>query len=268
MYRLSGAAVLLLAGCGTEMEVTTESEPEQAPQEHDSVYGSMDGETETWVWPEAGSLDPIRNTEYEEGMGDAFQDGFMGAHGITHPDEEVEISGVTVPWEGSVRYRLTERTEELELVEVIEETTTTDDSFAASLPEKDTMYIISAETLDDEGNVTDTFAGSAAVPPQEANAELSVEENAGGYVLQLENRGPTELFFGLQYHVEEAENGDWERTLDHAFEDIGLTLPPGDTYEQELDLDGVGSGEFRITKDFSVNGTDIEERLGVYGTRD
>jgi hypothetical protein len=267
MYRLSGAVFLLLTGCGST-ELTTGTEPEKAPQEYDSVYGSMEGDTETWVWEEADHLDPVLDTEYEEGPGEAFQDDFTGAYGETGPDEEVKIRGVTVPEDGSVRFQLTERNEKLELIEVIEEKTTTEDHFSTILPEKNTLYVISAETLDPDGEVTDTFANKVAIPPQEANAELSVADEQGGPVLRLENRGPTALFFGEQYLVEEAVDGSWETALDQPFNDIGLSLPPGETYEQELNLDGIGSGEFRITKDFQVNGTEIDETLAVYVSRE
>ncbi|PRO64489.1 immunoglobulin-like domain-containing protein [Alkalicoccus urumqiensis] len=268
MHRKACAGFVILAGCSSGPDVETGAEPEAAPAEVDSVYGSMDGDVEEWIWHEAEQADVILDTEYEAGSGEAFMDYFSASAGHQLPGDEAFIRGVTVPVNGSVRYRLTEREADLSLKEVVEEQTTEQDSFEVEMPEGEALYLISAETLDEDGRVTDTHVGKIGVAPQEANAELHLEQSASEAELTLENRGPTDLFFGHHYTLEKEEDGSWETAREEAFDDIGLTLPPGDTYEQDVSLDGLEEGTYRITKSFIVHGTDIEEDLGVHFTID
>ncbi|MDO9573709.1 MAG: hypothetical protein Q7I94_01845 [Candidatus Contubernalis sp.] len=82
------------------------------------------------------------------------------------------------------------------------------------------------------------------------------------------NHGPTILSFGRPFTVEALKNGVWtELPLEMFFTMELIMLEPGDTFEQTLYLqefkEHFKEGRYRIIKQVSGEGTDIQEKLSA-----
>jgi hypothetical protein len=174
-----------------------------------------------------------------------------------------------------VRIQLTEFVEgiddrELIIEEIVHVDTVSSEEviFNSDLPEKENaIYVLSAEIVNDQGEVEDTRISTIYVPKQEMNAALSTDKSVyqkddKEAMLTLSNYGPTFLMLGKSYSIEKMVNGEWRIVpLNLAFEDIGIILPVGDKYEQIVDLSSLDTGEYRIVKDFHVDGIDLSATL-------
>lgn len=142
--------------------------------------------------------------------------------------------------------------------------------FSSDLPEKENIsYILSAEILDESGKVEDTLLGWVYVPVQEMNVSLSLDNDHykrsdQSATLIVQNAGPTYLSFGTYYTIEIRKEKEWLRVpLDYAFNDIGLMLQPGKTYEQNVDISKLKKGHYRIVKELWAEGTDLRAELAA-----
>jgi hypothetical protein len=139
--------------------------------------------------------------------------------------------------------------------------------YSGYLPEKENVsYVLAVEILNEAGETEDTMLSCIYVPEPEINAELMTDKEVYSgekeLILILENHGPTELFFGVDYAVEKKEADSWVPVpLDLAFISIGLYLPPGEEYESIVDISELPPGEYRVLKNVRVEELDLQEML-------
>ncbi|ADU28782.1 immunoglobulin-like domain-containing protein [Evansella cellulosilytica] len=142
--------------------------------------------------------------------------------------------------------------------------------FSGELPHKENvLYMLSAEILNENEEVEDSFISLIFVPKPEMNAALQTdkslyEQSDNDLTLILQNAGPTVLFYGTYYTIEKKVEDDWRVVpLDMAFHDIGLYSKFGETYEQKVDISQLNAGQYRVIKDISVEGLDITQTLAA-----
>ncbi|SDY24650.1 hypothetical protein SAMN05421736_101765 [Evansella caseinilytica] len=303
MLLLLSALFLLAAGCGqgSGSGSSDSSLDEGTGGDGEAVRGELPDTTvspedlnglitdELSLLPYGISEEIWGKAEYQEPTGKWFMHNGAGVfgYGLTSGTQKAgddfsviliahEENGV--PLERDVRIQLTELddayekkerlTDEMVDVEAVgrEETI-----FTGILPEKENVsYLLSAEILDDKGDVEDTMVSLIYVPAQEINASLAIAGDDGISIsapeitLVLENEGPTNLFFGVVYTVEKKANGGWEAVnLDEAFISLGIILPAGESYEQQVDISKLGKGEYRITKEIQADGLDLTDAVQV-----
>jgi len=209
-------------------------------------------------------------TEYGEKTDKWFETGISMSAGKALPGEEVffrldrRSGGLTF------RYRLTERNAALENIGVIKEEVTSSASFSADLPDKEgALYLLSAEALNENGEVEDTLLSLIEVPTQSVNARLYTDKEVyrgrDEMTLHLENFGPTALSFGTEYTIERFENDEWHTLRSNqVFPAIGLAAKPGDIYKDTIRLPDLPAGDYRIVKQMRGDGTEIEAALAAY----
>jgi hypothetical protein len=227
------------------------------------------------------------NTEYDSPTGRWFLGGggsigYSISTGNMKPNLEVAVSFMAHPIDKvalnrDVRFQLTTRDENNRLIEVVEEeivhinTITSDKKyFSTVLPDRDNIYyMFSTEILGEDGKVEDTLVTTIYVPTQMMNGELYLDKDKYSVyetlILTLENKGPTNLSFGLFYEIEKYNEGKWERVpINVAFDAIGLSLEPGQSFEQKISLKPLKeSGRYRVLKDIDADGTDLKDTLTV-----
>jgi hypothetical protein len=176
-----------------------------------------------------------------------------------------------------IRIRLTELTDELEPAAVVfdetvrvEKVGSHDIIYTGKLPDKlNAAYALAAEIVGEDGGVEDTRASFIRVPAPEINATVKLDRTAYGSedetaILTLVNDGPTVLVFGVDYRIEKKVDGEWRIVpLDLAFIDIALMLQPGQQHELQVDLGGLGPGEYRAVKPLWAEGLDLTEELAA-----
>lgn len=228
-----------------------------------------------------------KNTEYAAPTGKWFIEGggsigFGVSAGTMKPNSEVSVSLLAHPvaevgLDKEVRFQLTKRDKDNNLIEVVKEETiliktiTSEKKyFSTILPDTGNVhYILSTEILGEDGRVEDTLISSIYVPVQLIYGKLYLDKNLYSsnetLVLKLDNKGPTNLSLGLPYKIEKYKQDKWEQiTLDVAFETIGLELKPGQTFEQNIPLNQLKEeGRYRVLKDISAEGTDLANTLIV-----
>ncbi|MBU9722422.1 MULTISPECIES: immunoglobulin-like domain-containing protein [Bacillaceae] len=294
--------LLIIVGCGeggasklsTHDSVPSETEWEEGQGELKSRAGTAEVDPDDAVTDEAIPIGEFphyfwEGTEYEEPTGTWFLnngEGFFG-YGLTGGTQEagaelfVSLFGHNPDGEileRDVRVQLTERDngsnekielvyEEIVYVEKVEEETVI---FTNVLPEKENVtYFLSAEILNENGEVEDTQVAAIYVPKPEINAELTTEQvefstSDSELTLILENYGPTHLFLGTYYTIEKKVDNTWKVVPLHAdFEDIGIVLQVGDTYEQSVNISGLNEGLYRVVKEIGADGLDLREVLAT-----
>ncbi|RWZ60629.1 hypothetical protein EQV77_04860 [Halobacillus fulvus] len=212
-------------------------------------------------------------TEYDPFTGEYFKGLFINnPFFMAEPNEKVG-SFESFPVQ-TVRVQLVERNLELDKVRVVkEEVFTEGEKLTFPLPEEtDVLYSFSQEVLNDEGEVLDTDVVLYYVPPRELNGQVSIEEQtAERLTLRIENWGPTWLFFGKEYFIQEKKNENW-RTISNsrAMEDIGYSLSPGEVHRQPIHLDSwyLGQGTYRVVKPLEAMNTDLSVELAAEFTMD
>jgi len=90
--------------------------------------------------------------------------------------------------------------------------------------------------------------------------EFSAEETLK---LTLLNQESFEIWLGKPYSIEKYTEGEWERVpLDLVFTMELITLPPGEAFIQQVPLEGLKPGRYRIVK--SVTDPEKEKPQGIY----
>ena len=178
-----------------------------------------------------------------------------------------------------IKAQLTRRDENWALLEVLKSSTVMIDSIktytvlTAKLPENQgEYYLLTAEIIGEKGEVLDTLMSKIYVPLQGISAELATDRKVYGpkdtVNFQVVNHGPTILSFGRPFTVEALKNGVWtELPLEMFFTMELIMLKPGESFEQSLDLgdfqEHFKEGRYRIIKQVSGEGTDIQEKLSA-----
>ena len=190
------------------------------------------------------------------------------------PDRKIELDN---PLE--ITAKLTHRDEKWNLLEKLKSSTVMVDSIktytvlTAKLPENQgEYYILTAEIIGGKGEVLDTLMSKIYVPLPGISAELTTDRKVYGpkdtVKFQVINHGPTILSFGRPFTVEALKNGVWtELPLEMFFTMELIMLESGDTLEQTLCLqdfkEHFKEGRYRIIKQVSGEGTDIQEKLSA-----
>ncbi|MFD0670027.1 immunoglobulin-like domain-containing protein [Cohnella sp. GCM10027633] len=210
-------------------------------------------------------------TEYGERTNRWLGSGFAIASGKVLPGEEISVYIYRVPGDRTIRFQLTERNANLEKISLLKEEISLTGTFTANLPDKDgALYLLSAEVVNERGEVEDTLLSLIEVPPQALNAQLTTDkpeyEGSDVVLLKLENFGPTELFFGSSYQIERYEKNEWQTLTYNAlvlFDMAGYTLKPGQNTIYKITLPGLPAGIYRIVKSFDGKGTQLEATLAA-----
>jgi hypothetical protein len=276
-------AMLLLAACGRTDTVITDDVDEAVAtvQPNDETSTSLPDQDTPAYFP------PNYNEYFDRRTGkwflhpDGGQIGFGLSSGLSMPGDEVYVSFMAHPVEKvelnrPVRFQLTKRDQNNRVMKVIKEEivyidsiTTSKKYFKAHLPEEENVYyMLSAEILGDDDHVEDFLITRIYVPIQKMEAELFTDKNqyrsGESMTLLLKNTGPTQLFFGLRYEMVKFNGLDWQRVSPGVagFNDIGISIAPGQTYEQEIPLNHLDEpGIYRISKEVQAEGTPLQDTL-------
>ncbi len=190
------------------------------------------------------------------------------------PDQKMELDNPL-----KIKAKLTHRDENWALMEELKSSTVTVDSvktynvLTAKLPENQgKYYLLTAEVLGEKGEVLDTLLSKIYVPLQGISAKLTTDREVYGpqdtVIFRLVNYGPTMIHFGRPFTVEAEKNGEWvELPLDMFFTMELIMLKPEESFEQSLNLEDFPEhfkeGRYRIVKQVSGEGTDLQEKLSV-----
>ncbi|MDO9574516.1 MAG: hypothetical protein Q7I94_05930, partial [Candidatus Contubernalis sp.] len=240
-----------------------------------NIY-NYDNEEEFW-----------NNVEFDQPTEKWFNPGPLGygiSTGSVPPGSEVNIyvtpdDKMNIDYPLELRVQLTRRDENWNLLEVLKSTTASVDKIkttnvlTAKLPENQgEYYLLTAEIIGEKGDVLDTLLSKVYVPLQGISAELTIDRKVYGsrdtVNFQVVNYGPTLLTFGRPFTVEALKNGVWtELTLEMMFTMELIMLEPGDTLKQSFCLkdfkEHFVEGRYRIIKQVSGEGTDIQQELSV-----
>lgn len=221
---------------------------------------------------QTGFAEPTGKWFFENGQG-RFGYGLTG--GVQRPGNELAVtlfghgeSGAAM--ERDVRIRLIARTRDLAeksvmLDEIVRVGTVSGELriYEGTVPEgNNAFYTLSAEVLDERGNVEDTRVSLIYVPEAVINASLATERpryDKGDRIVRftLANAGPTVLMLGTEFTVEKRVDDEWRVVpLDLAFPSIALYLLPGEADERSFDASGLGPGSYRIIKSIRADGFD------------
>lgn len=231
--------------------------------------------------------DIIKNTEYSEPTGkwmlsDKGKFGYGMTDGFQEADSTYTASLIN-PHEGSeplhrdVRIQLTERDENLkrkklitEHIRFVDDIQGHVDIYSDVLPNKPhAIYFLSMEILDDVGHVEDTLVSVIYVAPKDVNATLSLDQDVYNQTdskatLTLHNLGPTFLSLGTYYTIEKMVEDTWRVVpLALVFTDIGIFLQIDQSYDQTIDLSQLKPGQYRVVKEFHVQGIASAETLAI-----
>ncbi|SHG28395.1 immunoglobulin-like domain-containing protein [Ornithinibacillus halophilus] len=288
-FILLTAVILVSCGQGTsEKKVNSKDEDnwETGHGELLSQIGDVQENENTVQFPDTEDLWKV--TEYNAPTGKWFlengegQLGYGLAMGIKRPNDDFEVrlfaheeDGVTM--DRDIRIQLTKRESLKEIEETIVddfvyvETVFEDEQiYVNALPnEENVAYILTVEVLNQKGEVEDTRISYIYVPSEELNAAIKTDKNNyansdSELTLILENYGPTYLFFGKSYTVEKKVKGIWKTVpLELAFEDIGLNLSVNKTFEQQVSIEELDSGTYRVVKDIQASNMELSATLAA-----
>lgn len=246
---------------------TTESQHRQLP----SSIGDISIQHEpAFVLPLDFNEGLAGKTEYGEQTNQWFGTGFSISAGKQLPGDQVKVQLNQHTDHLTKRYQLTERNSSFENISLIEEKTTLERHFTVDLPNKEgALYLLSAEVLNEDHKVLDTLISLLEVPPQSMNAQLYTDQaqyrGHDTVILTLENFGPTELYHGTDYYIEQYDHQVWQRLVfeNIGFNAIGIRLSPHDTYEHQVRLPDLPEGTYRIVKSFEAEGTQLRATLAA-----
>lgn len=296
MLMIVAVLFLIAAGCGqgTDIPGSPDWENERDWKEGQGELSDKIGDepdravTDEPVQPAHNNSEDVwEQSEYAAPTGKWFfheGEGLLG-YGLTSGTQKAGAEFIVAliahkengePMAHDVRIQLTERDgyekKEQILEEIVHVETVRGDEriYSGFLPERENVsYMLSAEILNEEGEVEDTRVSTIYVPAQEINATLSMDQDVytpadSEAILILENDGPTILFFGTYYTIEKKVNGTWRVVpLEKAFDDIGLFLPIGEKYEQKIDINKLKEGEYRVIKEIGAEGLDLTAVLAT-----
>lgn len=295
MIIILASLLLLTAGCGQVSDSGLENEsdwetgqgelPDRIGDKHEPDKAVTDAPSQR-LYNYSGDL--WEETEYSAPTGRWFfhqGEGLLGyglSTGTQKSGDEFYVDLFAHKENGQrmereMRIQLTEREgsnekKELILEEIVHVETVRGDEriYSGFLPETENVsYILSAEILNEEGEVEDTRVSFIYVPVQEMNTALSTEQDAynttdSKATLILDNYGPTILSFATYYTIEKKVNDTWRVVpLEIAFQEIGLFLAIGEQYEQTVDLGELNEGEYRVTKEIRADGLDLTVTLAT-----
>jgi len=174
----------------------------------------------------------------------------------------------------TIRYKLTERDRQGQLIRVVAEHAEHMDvelaysNFSTRLPDREgTYYLLSVEIMDG-GVVEDTVLSLLTVPVQKVEAVLTLDQTtysrSAKPVLTMVNTGPAPLFFGLDYKFERKEGDDWTVVptgKNIGVEAIGYELDENGEWEQTIEFKHIAPGQYRIGKTVNGQGTSIEKTV-------
>ncbi|WP_281974721.1 immunoglobulin-like domain-containing protein [Halobacillus litoralis] len=218
------------------------------------------------------------------GYGPATGEGFKGImvspisnFSIYQQGEEQGTYVEGVPEGKTVRVQLISRTKELEKISLIEEKIYEEGAkgLVVTLPEERNMlYSVSAEMLDETGEVIDTIAGIVYVPGKpEINAKLSLDKDvySAEYILEYKvtNWGPRRLSYGARYTIQVYQNGERSIHPHHdeisAFPDLEYVVLPGNENKTSISLKDfeMEEGKYRVIKRIRITDGEVEFSLAA-----
>jgi len=140
-------------------------------------------------------------------------------------------------------------------------------SWRVKLPDQyPAEYRFGIVVYDDGGMILDGFVASVTVPPQELSASMRVEPDAATVeekaTLVIDNEGRTRLLFGEMYGFEKLVNGTWKPVPSEFLWILPLhVVSPGGTCSQKMNIVGLDSGTYRVSKDVEAEGTSLKQTL-------
>ncbi|MFD2115288.1 immunoglobulin-like domain-containing protein [Paenibacillus yanchengensis] len=168
------------------------------------------------------------------------------------------------PWNDTtkniqIRYRLVAINEQFTEMKVVIDDSTSTDPYTVELPnQKDSLYLLSLEALNEQKQVIDTAIYVVEVTPQKVNAALTLDQAKFdsaqdiAATIELKNYGPDIIYYGDDYFIEQFENEQWYSL--NFKEDWGFTSQlnrsqPGETFQQPLYIPSqLTAGKYRIVK--------------------
>lgn len=184
---------------------------------------------------------------------------------VHHPGAELQARVDKAPPKHlKMRLQLTKRGADFQRTELLKERTLTANAlwnlnlFPEILPDKDdSIYVISAELLAEDGTVEDTATRTIVIPKMSVNAGLSIDKTDYGsgqeISLTIKNAGPLTLMTGTYYQIEKYEDGKWRKIVfDAVFEAVGLFIRPMSEYKETNRLPELEDGSYRIVKTIHV----------------
>lgn len=292
-----GAFAALLAGCasgdggtvnpdwtGKEIHDEQPGSSDVAPAEHRSVsMGRPVNRDGSYVASDAEMPSPPQLHEFAMSSGKWFEGrGMELSHsaGVQKPGTEVSIqlrpglAGKTELSARTIRYKLTEREKDGQLIAVVDTKLHRIDTelgyslYTPKLPEKEGVYYYLTAEIMDGDTVEDTLLATLEVPPQRVEGRLLLEQEVYGpdaeVAIRVTNDGPTSLFFGLDYMLEKKVGDDWKRVPTNgmvAIPSIGYSVGPGGSWEQTIRFKSLPDGRYRLGKTVDGMGTSIRETL-------
>ncbi|WP_409343517.1 immunoglobulin-like domain-containing protein [Paenibacillus sp. MBLB4367] len=262
------------------------NEPEQpeVPQLKPSEYGEPTGK---WFRKSSGNEDPFSHLPQKETNETAGEGSIrFTVLPVHHPGTELQVRvDQAPPAHLKMRLQLTKRGTDFQRTALLKERTLTKNAlwklnlFPERLPdEDDSIYVVSAELLGEDGTVEDTATRTIVVPkdPKQSSPELTL--NAGLFIgsseykpgdeliMTVKNAGSTTLVTGKYYQIEKLDTGKWRKiTFDALFDAIAIYVKPGTLYVHSVHLPDLEEGRYRIVKTIQVKDTSMNVALaGVY----
>lgn len=294
IYLYMFCLTLLLTGCGSANNGATGSEANWEEGQGDLPHqiGNKDAMTVELPNPtylhHFGMDELLEKIEYGPMTGQWFMHNGAGkfgyglSSGTMKPGDDYKVSLFGHNPDGEplnryIRIQLTTRDKNYERSDLIREDIIhvetvkgEQEIFSHQLPEEENViYLLSVEIISEDDQVEDTMVSSIYVPTPDMNAALTTNQEVylasdEQAAILLENFGPTFFSLGTYYTIEKKVENNWKVVpLDYAFNDIGLFLPPRDTYEQTMDISSLTPGHYRVIKQFNVDGLDLSATLAA-----
>lgn len=156
-----------------------------------------------------------------------------------------------------IRYRLMEVDQSLQMGKTVFEAEITESHFEFALPDRENaLYFLALEARDDEKEVVDTAVYFIETVPPMINAELSLGQtvfranSSTDITLQLKNFGPSTLYVGNDYSIEQYKDGRWyELSLSLSFNAKAFNIAPGEVHHWSFVVPAkLTSGKYRVVK--------------------
>lgn len=207
--------------------------------------------------------------------------GYSIAVGVVRPDEMVGVSFYCVGGRGyalhaTVDFKLIRIGDDGELISIVdqkslelEEIPSYGIAWQVKLPDDaPAKYKFGVVIRDENRDVMGKLISILRVPIQKLNATMTLDKSEytreEEHTLMITNYGPTQIVFGEAYKIEKLVNGKWvEVTTNEVWIMVANILSPGDSYRQSVKLTKFQSGDYRISKLVSAEGTIISEKLTV-----
>jgi hypothetical protein len=198
--------------------------------------------------------------------------GYTLSSGVMGPGENVLSIVDDYPLEKTLRFRLSELDKNYKPIAILDELLITKSRinapwsprYTSQLSEKeDMLYLLSVEALSTNEEIEDTILSVIYVPDQELKAKLSLDKQQYTTkekpILKITNHGAVVINCGLTYYTEIYNGSDWEYApIERVFPMPMITLKPGESYEQNVQIHDLVPGKYRIYKDAKIEG--INER--------